>query len=317
MLRYAFALIAGLAIGGPALAQNYPAKPVRLLVPIPAGQGTDVAARHFADKLSKALGQNFFVENRAGAGGSVGAEVVSKSAADGYTLLMGTSGSHAMNQYLYASIGYDPEKDFEPITLVGMLPMVISVNPAFAPTTIGELLLAARAKPNSINVAVPGPTARIVLQLLTQADAPLFRVPYESSPKALLDVIGGQVPMIIDTVTATRPHIASGKLRPLAITSLTSSELMPGVRSVAEQGIAGFDVRAWNALFAPKGTPAAIVAILHDQMAKILAQPDTREKLLALGYEPAGNTPEQLAAFIRSEREKWGRLIRAANLKAE
>lgn len=317
MFRYVFPLLAAMAIAASAAAQNYPSKPVRLLVPIPAGQGTDVAARHFAEKLTKALGQNVFVENRAGAGGSVGAEAASKSSADGYTLLMGTSGTHAMNQHLYPSIGYDPEKDFEPITLVGMLPMVIAVNPSFAPTTIGELIQAAKAKPNSINVAVPGPTARIVLQLLTQADAPLFRVPYESSPKALLDVMGGQVPMVIDTVTATRPHIASGKLRALAITSLQSSELMPGVRSVAEQGIAGFEVRAWNALFAPKGTPGPIIAMLHDQMAKILTQTDTRERLLQLGYEPAGNTPEQLAAFIRSEREKWGRLIRAANLKAE
>jgi tripartite-type tricarboxylate transporter receptor subunit TctC len=318
MSRYVFPLLAALLISGSAAAQNYPTKAVRLVVPIPAGQGTDIAARHFADKLSSALGQRFYIENKAGAGGSVGAEAVSRTSADGYTLLMGTSGTHAMNKYLYASIGYDPEKDFEPITLVGMLPMVIAVHPSFAPTTIGELVKAAKAKPDSIGVAVPGPSARLVLQLLIQqADAPLFRVPYESSPKAVLDAMGGHVPVIIDTITATRPHIGSGKLRALAITSLKSSELLPGVRSVAEQGVAGFEYRAWNALFAPRGTSSQIIAILNDQMTKILAQPDTREKLIQLGYEPTSSTPEQLAAFIRSEGDKLGKLVRAANLKAE
>lgn len=317
MIGSALCLVAALSIAGSALAQGYPAKPVRMVVPYAAGQGTDIAARHFAEQLSKSLGHNFFIENRVGAAGAIGTEAVARSPADGYTLLMGASGTHAMNEHILPSIGYDPEKDFEPITLTGMLPMVISAHPSFAPSTIAELVQAAKAKPDGISVALPSPTARIVLELLKQAGAPLFPVTYKASPTALAEVMGGQLPMAIDTVTATRPHVASGKLKALAITSAKSSELMPGVRSVAEQGIAGFEVTAWNALFAPKGTPRPIIVLLHDQMAKILAQPDTRQRLLQLGFEPVASTPEQLAAFVRSERDKWGKVIRAANLKGQ
>jgi tripartite-type tricarboxylate transporter receptor subunit TctC len=308
--------LAAFALAGAAAAQGYPSKPVRLVVPYPAGQGTDIAARYFAEQLSRALGQNYIIENRVGAAGAVGTESVAKSPADGYTLLMGASGTHAMNEHIYPSIGYDPEKDFEPITLTGMLPMVVSAHPSFAPSSVAELVQAAKAKPDGINVALPSPTARIVLELLKQAGAPLFPVTYKSSPTALTEVMGGQLPVVIDTVTATRPHVASGKLKAIAITSLKSSELMPGVRSVAEQGVPGFEVTAWNALFAPKGTPRPIVALLHEQMQKILAQAETRQRLLQLGFEPVGTTPEQLAAFVRSERDKWGRVIRAAGITA-
>jgi tripartite-type tricarboxylate transporter receptor subunit TctC len=318
VFKIALSCIGALALAGTACAQNYPTKPVRMIVPYPAGQGTDVAARHFAEQLTKALGQNFIVDNRPGASGSVGSEAAARSAPDGYTLLMGASATHAMNQFLYPSLGYDPEKDFEPIILTGMLPMVIAANPSLPVNSIEELIAAAKAKPNTLNVALPSPTARIVYELLKQkAGAELFGVAYKGSPTAMTEVIGGQVPLTIDTVTAVRPLASAGKVRALAITTLKTSELMPGLKSVAEQGLPGFEVTAWNALYAPRGTPAAIIKLLNAELAKIIAQPATRQRLLQLGFEPAGGTPQQLADFGRSEREKWGQVIKSANIKVE
>jgi len=307
-----------LAVCGTAFAQPYPSKPVKIIVAYQAGQGTDVATRHFADQLSKALGQNFFVENRPGAGGNIGTEAAAKSTPDGYTLIMGTVATHTMNQHMYATLGYDPEKDFEPIILTGMLPMVISANPSFASSSIAELIAAAKVAPNTLNIALPSTTARIVYELFKQrSGAPIFGVAYKGSATSMTEVMGGQVPLTIDTVTATRPLAASGKLKPLAITTLKSSDLLPGVRSVAEQGLPGFEVTAWNALYAPRGTPRAIVEQLNAEMAKIIAQPETRARLLQLGFEPASGTPQQLAEFGRAEREKWGVLIKAAGIRSE
>ena len=300
-----------------ASAQPYPSKPVKIIVPYQAGQGTDVATRHFADQLTKSLGQNFFVENRPGAGGNIGTEAAAKSAPDGYTLIMGTVATHSMNQHMYTSLSFDPEKDFEPVILTGMLPMVISANPSFPGNSIADLIAAAKAAPNTLNVAMPSTTARIVYELFKQrSGAPVFGVAYKGSATSMTEVMGGQVPLTIDTVTATRPHVASGRLKALAITTLKSSELLPGVKSVAEQGLPGFEVTAWNALYAPKGTPRAIVDQLNAEMAKIIAQPETRQRLLSLGFEPASGTPQQLAEFGRAEREKWGQLIKAAGIRA-
>ena len=310
--------IANLMFAATAFAQPYPSKPVKIIVPYQAGQGTDVATRHFAEHLTRNLGQSFFVENRPGAGANIGTEAAAKSPPDGYTLIMGTVATHTMNQHMYAAIGYDPEKDFEPIILTGMLPMVISANPAFPVNSIAELIAAAKAKPDSINIAMPSTTARIVYELFKQrSGAPLFGIAYKGSATSMTEVMGGQVPLTIDTVTATRTLVQSGKLKALAITTLKTSELLPGVKSVAEQGLAGFEVTAWNALYAPKGTSKAIVDQLNAEMARIIATPETRARLLALGFEPATGSPQQLADFGRAEREKWGALIKAAGIKAD
>jgi tripartite-type tricarboxylate transporter receptor subunit TctC len=301
-----------------AFAQSYPAKPVRIIVPYQAGQGTDVATRHFAEQLTRNLGQSFLVENRPGAGANIGTEAAAKSPPDGYTLIMGTVATHAMNQFMYASTGYDAEKDFEPITLTGLLAMVISANPSYPVNSVAELIAAAKAKPDSVNVALPSTTARITFELLKQrGGAPLFGVAYKGSATAMTEVMGGQVPLTIDTITATRALVQSGKLKAIAVTTLKTSELLPGVKSVAEQGIPGFEVTAWNALYAPRGSPRAIVDLLAAEMAKISATPETRQRLAALGYETASSTPQQLADFGRSEREKWGALIKAAGIKAD
>ena len=313
-----FILFLGMLFAAAALAQTYPAKPVRVIVPFPPGQGTDVATRHIAEQLSKVLGRNFFVENRPGAGSTIGIEALARSAPDGYTLGIGTSGTHTMNPSLYPSVGYDPEKDFEPITLTGMLPLLLAAHPSFAPNTIQELIAAARARPDTLNVALPAPPQRIAFELLRQqGGAPLFGVPYKGSASALPEVMSGQVPLIIDSITALRPHINSGRLKPLAVTSLRSTALLPGVKSVAEQGLDGFELTAWNAFFAPKGTPAPIVAFLNAEVHKILESPDTRQRLASLGFDVAGSTPRELAERIHVEREKWSRVIRAANIKAE
>jgi tripartite-type tricarboxylate transporter receptor subunit TctC len=318
MKRRALFCLAAMLAASSAAAQTYPGKPVRLVVPYQAGQGTDVAARLIAEHLGKALGQQVFVDNKPGAGGNIGTEAAARSPADGYTLLMGTVATQTMNEFLYPSTGYESDKDFAPIILVGMLPMVISANPDFPAKTIPELIAAAKAQPDKVNIALPSTTARIVYELLkARTGAPLFGVPYKASATAMTETMGGQVPLIIDTATATRGHVQSGKLKALAITTLKSSDLLPGVKSVAEQGVDGFEVTAWNALYAPRGTPKDIVDRLNTEVARILALPEIRQRLMQIGFEPTTGTPEQLAAFEKQERAKWGPLIKAAGLKAD
>ena len=317
-LKQIAGVLAGLAVAGAAAAQAYPTKPIKIIVAYQVGQGTDVATRHFAEQLSRALGQNVIVDNRPGAGANLGTELAARSTPDGYSLTMGTNATHSVNQFLYASVGFDAEKDFEPIILTGTFPMVISANPATGFSSLTDLIAGAKANPKSADIAMPSTTARLVFEFLKErTNAPLFGVPYKGSATAMTEAIGGQVRVIIDTVTATRPHVDGGRLKALAVTSLKTSELLPGVKSAAEQGLPGFEVIAWNALYAPKGTPPAIVNQLNAQMQKILAQPETRQRLLALGYEPAGGTPQQLAEFGRAERRKWGPIIKAAGIKAE
>jgi tripartite-type tricarboxylate transporter receptor subunit TctC len=229
----AAALLAGLLSSAVAQAQTWPNKTVKIIVPYQAGQGTDVATRYFADQLTKALGQTFYVDNKPGAGGNIGTEAAAHSPADGYTLLMGTNGTQAMNEFLYPSLGFDTAKDFAPIMLVGMLPMVVAANPSFAPNSIAELVAMAKARPDKVDTALPSTTARLVFELLKQrTEAPLFGVPYKGSATAITEVMGGQVQTLIDTVTATRGHVASGKLKALGITTLKPSDLLPGVKPV-------------------------------------------------------------------------------------
>lgn len=307
-----------LAANRPALAQAWPARPVRVIVPFPPGQGTDVATRYIAEQLSKALGQQFYVDNRPGAGARVGLELLAKAPPDGYTLGVGTGGTQTINPNVYPSLGYDPEKDFEPISMTGMLPLMLAAAPTFAPDSIEALVAAARAKPDSLNVALPALPQRIAFELLRQqAGAPLFGVPYRGTAVALPEVMSGQVPLILDSVTALKPIVESGKLKALGVTSLKATPLLPGVKSVAEQGVPGYELTSWNALFAPKGTPAAITTMLSAEVRRILQLPETQQRLAALGFEPVGSTPQQLAERVHAEREKWGRIVRANNIQAE
>jgi tripartite-type tricarboxylate transporter receptor subunit TctC len=315
-LRWATGLLAALLLTGEAAAQTYPARPVRIIVPYQAGQGTDVAARHLAEQLSKSLGQNFFIENKPGAGGNIGTQAAAQATADGYTLLMGTNATQVMNEFLYPSVGYQPDKDFAPIVLVGLLPLVVAANPSFPANSIAELVAAAKAKPDKIDVAMPSTTSQLIFELLKEkSGAPLFGVPYKGSATAMTEVMGGQVQLMIDTVAATRGQISAGTLKPLGITTLKPSEMLPGVKPVAEQGVPGFEMAGWNALYAPRETPAPVVALLSKELARILSLPETRTRLLQLGLEVAGGTPADLMQFEKQERAKWGPLIKASGVK--
>lgn len=301
-----------------AAAQAYPNHTVRIIVPYPAGQGTNVAERHFAEKLSKALGQTFYVENKAGAGGNIGADAGAEAAPDGYTLTMGTNATHAQNPFLYSTMPFDAAADFEPTILTGMLPMVIAASPSFPASSVSELIAMARSRPGKVDVALPSTSARVVLELLRErAQTLLFGVPYKGWAAAMTNVMGGQLPLTIDTVTAMRSQVEAGRLKVIAITSLHGSELMPGVKLVAEQGVSGFEMIAWNAPYAPRGTPLAVIETLNAEMVKILAQPESRQRLLQLGIGPAGGSPERLRSFADKERAKWGPLIKAAGIKVD
>jgi tripartite-type tricarboxylate transporter receptor subunit TctC len=318
IIGLAAGVLTALVMVAAATAQTYPTKTVRIIVPYQAGQGTDVMARYFAERLAKALGQTFYIDNKPGAGGNIGTEAGARATPDGYSLTMGTNGTHSMNEFLYPSTGFDPEKDFAPIILIGMLPMVIAANPSFTPSSVAELIATAKAKPDKIDVALPSTTARMVFELLkARSGAPLFSVPYKGSATALTEVTGGQVQTLVDTVAAARGQIGAGKLKPLGITTLKPSDLLPGVKTVAEQGLPDFEVTGWMALYAPKGTPDPVIEILNTEVAKILADPETRTRMLQLGVEPAGGTAQQLAQFEHRERAKWGPLIKAAGIKGD
>lgn len=309
-----------LALAAPTLASadTYPSKPVRVVVAYAAGQGTDIATRYLADLLSKDLGQPFIIENKAGAGGNLGTELAKQAPADGYTLTMGTNATHVLNQFLYSKLAFDPAADFEPVALVGTFPMVVAVTPGSSIQSIPDLLAQARQNSRSADVAMPSTTARLVVEMLKdRAKVGLFGVPYKGSGNAMSDVLGGQVPVLVDTPTALRPQIAAGKVRAIGVTSMKPSNLVPGVKPVAEQGVADFEVIAWNALYAPKGTPPEVVNTLNQAVNKVLSQPETRQKLLELGFEPAGGSAVQLADFAKAERVKWQPIIKAAGIKAD
>jgi len=305
------------ALLAPAQAQTWPAKPIRLIVPYAVGQGTDIAARYLADEMAKELKQPFFVDNRPGAGGNVGTQAAARSAPDGYTIMIGTNATHAANAFLYANPGYDPQADFEPVGMVGILPLVYVTQPASALNTMQDLQRAARARPDALNVAISTTTCRMAHELFKQrADAPMFPVDFKGSAQALTAVIGGQVEFMVDTITSLRTAILNKQVKALGVTSAKSSKLLPGVKSVAEQGIAGYELVGWTVFYAPKGTPAEALRTLSAALDKTLARPEVQEKLMQLGIEPQAKSGEELKAFTQAEKDKWGRLIRAAGLKA-
>ena len=301
-----------------AVAQPYPTKPIRIVVAYPAGQGTDIATRYLADQVAKELGQPIIIDNRPGAGGNLGTELTARAAPDGYTLTMGTNATHVLNQYLYGKLPFDAANDFEPVVMAGSFPMVIAVPSSSKLTSAKDLVDTVKHEPRGADIALPSTSARLVMELLKERSAtPLFGVPYKGSGAAITDMLGGQLPVIVDTPTSLRPHIAGGKVRPIAVTSAQSSPLVPGVKPVAEQGFSGFNVIAWNALYAPKGTPADIITSLNAAFNKVLQRPETRQRLLDLGFEAGGGTPEQLREFGQAERRKWQGVISSAGLKAE
>ena len=315
---FAIFMLASLA-PGLAAAQPYPTKPIRLIVPFAAGQGADVAARLIAQKLGDEIGQPLVIDNRPGAGGNIGAQAAAKAPPDGYTLLVGSNGTHAANPALYATLPFDPIRDFVPIAFTGSVPMVLLANPGFAAASTADLIRMAKASPGTLNVAIPSSTSRVVFEQLTVlAGVTLFPVNYKSSPTAMTDLIGNQIALSIDTLIAAAPQLKAGRLKAIAVSSRARSEVLPGVPSFAEAGLAGFDISAWNVWFAPRDTPAEAVRVLNAGIGRVLAQPEVRQRLRDLGLEPGGaDSPQQVAEFVASELRKWGELIRRAGLKAE
>ena len=312
------AVLALLATG--AWGQAYPAKPIRLVVPFPAGGTTDILARAVGQKLTEAWGQPVVVDNRPGAGGNIGAELVAKAASDGYTLLMGTVGTHAINASLYAKMPYDHIKDFAPVILVAGVPNVLVVNPAVPVNSVQELIAYAKANPGRLNFASSGSGTSIHLSgelFKVMAGVQMTHIPYKGSAPALQDLIGGQVQLMFDNLPSALPQIKGGKLRALAVTSATRAAALPDVPTVAEAGLPGFEASSWFGVLAPAGTPVAIIARLNAEIANWLASPEAREKLASQGANAAGGSPEDFAKHIAAETAKWQKVVKESGAKVD
>lgn len=309
------------AVALPAWAQDkWPSKPVTYIVPFPAGGTTDILGRLIGQKLGPILGTTIVVDNRSGAGGSVGSEIASRAPADGYTLLGGTISSHAINVSLYPKLGYDPIKSFSPVALIGTNPVVLIVGQNSPYKTLQAVLAAAKAKPKTLSSASAGSgtSQHLALELLGfKSGTQFIHVPYKGSGPAIQDVIGGQVDMMFDTIIVAAPHIQSGKVRALAVTSAQRLESLPNVPTVAESGVPDFEVLSWQAIFAPAGTPKPIIDRLHVEIVKILKQADMQDRIKTLGMQPSTMTIEQFAAFQKIEIEKWAQIVKVANIKLE
>ena len=312
--------IAGMVVCGAVCAQAYPVKPVRVIVPYPPGQATDVIARLVSQKVGDNLGRTFPVENRAGAGGIIGVEAVARAAPDGYTLLATASGPMAINPSLYAKLPYDPIKDFDPIALLGLIPLVLVANDALPVTSIKSLVALAKARPGEITYASSGPgTAQhLAVELLrAKTGINILHIPYKGSGPAISDLIGGQVALMFDTVASALPQIRAKKVKPLAVSMNRRSVVLPDVSTMDEAGVKGFEAFGWSALLAPAGSPKDIVQKLSAETLKVLNQPDLKERVVTLGFEPSALNPDELTSFMKAEIAKWGQAVKLANIRLE
>jgi len=323
LIHTAIAAAAGALGAFSAFAQSaWPtAKAITYVVPFPPGGNTDTLARLIAQPLSTALGTPIVIDNKGGAGGSVGSAIASRAPADGYTLLGGTISSHSINVSLYTTpIGYDPVKSFAPVAMLGVSPLLLVV-PASSPLrTLDDVLKASRAKNGGLSSGSPGigTSPHMALELLAnQSGVKFTHAPYKGSAPAVQDLLGGQLDMMFDTSLIVGPHIQSGKLRPIAITGSQRVPGYPAVPTIAESGQKGFDMVSWQAMFVPAGTPQPVVDRLHAEVMKVLALPEIQARLKGFGMEPSSMTPAQLAAYQKTEVEKWAKVIKAANIKAE
>ncbi len=309
--------VALLVASSNAAAQAFPSKPLRVIVPYGAGSGTDVAVRIVTNRMTQSIGQAIVVENRAGASGNIGMEAGAKAPPDGHTLVVGAAGTLAMNPFLFQTLPFNPEKDFEPIILIARMPMVLLAPPNVPMKNLADLTARARAKPGGLNAGIPSTSAVMVSELLKQSGVPLVNINYKSSGLALSDVAGNQLDIAIDTVVAAVPLIRAGRLTALGVSTSKRSDLIPDVATVAEQGLPGFEVSAWIGFYAPKGTPRQVIEQLNAAARKAIDNQETRALLLQAGFDAAGGGMQELAEFERAEREKWGRVIKAAGIKAE
>ncbi|HZP89106.1 MAG TPA: tripartite tricarboxylate transporter substrate binding protein [Burkholderiales bacterium] len=319
--RHLLKSLAGLALGARLpcglAADTYPSKTIRLVVPFAAGSATDSAGRLFAQELSKRLGQQVIVDNRAGAFGQIAAELVARSAPDGYTLFMTTNTTHAANPHLFRSLNYDPIKDFVPVARLGILPFMVVVPPGMPAKSMGELITYARANPGSLSYAHPSSASLVAMETIKRlAKIDMVGVQYKASPQAMIDLIAGRVQVMAADFATAVPQVRAGKLRVLAVTGAKRSALLPDVPPVADT-LPGFDIVSWNGLFLPAGTPPAIVDRLARASLDILSQAENKAKLAALGYEVDPQPPEAFGRYVRDQILVWGKLIQAAGIPKE
>ena len=308
------------ALPAVALAQAWPSKPIKWVVPFAPGGTTDILARTVGDKLGAALGQPVIVENRPGAGGGVGADFVAKSPPDGYTLVGGTISTHAINASLYKSLPYDPVRDFVPITLIARLPNLLVVNPNVPAKNVAELVALMKANPGKYTFASSGngTSQHLSGELFKSiAGVDMQHVPYKGSPPALQDVVGGQVTMTFDNITTALPLAKAGNLRALAVTTAQRSAVAPDVPTLAESGLAGYEIGSWQGVFAAAGTPPEIVRRLNTEIVRILKSPEIHDKLIALGAEPVGNSVDEFTAMVKSEVAKWGDVVKRSGARVD
>jgi len=323
MIRPLLALLltaVGLALSTGAFAQPYPSKPIRLIIPFPPGGATDIIGRTLAQKLSTQMGQTVIVDNKPGAGGTLGSTEASKAPPDGYTLLLATTSTHSIAPSLYKNIAYSADKDFAPISEVATATNVLIVTPNLPAKDVAELVALAKAKPDALNFASSGNGTIVHLQseLFKQvAGVKLTHVPYKGTALAIPDLISGQTHLLFDSIVSALPHIKGGKVRALAVTSAKRTALLPDVPTVIESGLPGYEVNTYFGLFAPPGTPREIVQRLQREAATAVQSADVKERFASQGAEPVGGTPDALSALIRSETTKWKRVIEAGQIRVE
>jgi tripartite-type tricarboxylate transporter receptor subunit TctC len=304
---------------GAAVADAYPNKTIKWVVPFPPGGAMDVMARTLGEKLAQSMKQPVIIENRAGAGGTIGSGAVAKSEPDGHTMMIVSIG-HAVNPSLYPKLFYDAAKDFEPVSLVGIVPNILVVNPAVKANSVKELIAQAKAEPGKLSYASAGngTTVHLAAELFaSMAGVDILHVPYKGSSPAVTDLMGGQVNMMFDSVSSAKPYIESGKLKALAVTTSKRSSVFPNVPTMAEAGLKGYELSGWYAVFVPAKTPKAIVNRLHDELVKALKQPDVRQRFASIGAEPVGSSPEELAKYLKSETTRWSAMVRERSIKAD
>ena len=308
-----------LGASAPAFAADYPTRTIRYIVPQAAGGSSDTLARIVTQKLSENLGQQVVADNRPGATGNIGGELAARAAPDGYTLIQ-VATSHATNPALQAKMPFDPIRDFAPVTLLSQAPNLWVVHPSLPAHNMRELIALAKSRPGQIDYASAGTgsSQHLAGELLKSlAGIAMVHIPYKGSPPALIDVLGGRVVLMCSTIAPAMPQVKAGKLRALAVTSLTRSAAAPEIPTVAESGLPGYEATAWQGVLAPAATPRDIIVKINTEIVRVIKQPEVRRQLADQGYEPVGNSPEQFAAYIKSEILKWTRVIKAAGLKAE
>jgi tripartite-type tricarboxylate transporter receptor subunit TctC len=304
---------------GSATAQSYPARPVRLIVPFPAGGGNDTIARTVGGKLGAMLGQQFVIDNRPGAGGSLGAELAARALPDGYTLFLGGVGSHAINPSLHAKLGYDPIRDFAPISLIAESPMVVVVTLSLPVKSVKELIALAKSRPGEINFASLGigSSTHLAVELfMTMTGADMAHIPYNQSPP-LTFLIAGQVQVMFSSAVRMLPQVRAGRLRAIAVTGATRSQAMPEIPTVAESGVPGYETSSWYGILAPAKTPQAIITALSTDIARIVNMPDVNKQLIAEASDPVGGSPAEFTAKIKHEIARWRDVVRRSGLRVD